>query len=155
MKNYQKLVVSILIPLVIGVLGSIFTSSSVNSWYLSLNKPFFNPPNFLFAFVWTTLFVLIGISFYLVWKNNFGNHKNMAIGVYSVQLFLNLLWSFLFFGLKTPFFALIEIILLWVVILTNIVVFHRISKPAGFLLIPYLVWVSFAAFLNYFIFILN
>lgn len=155
MKNYQKLIISILIPLLIGSLGSFFTSNSVDTWYKQLIKPSFNPPNWLFGPVWTILFILIGISFYLVWKQNFANRKNIAIGIYSVQLFLNLLWSLLFFGLKSPFLAFIEIVVLWIVILLNIIVFYRIKKEAGLLLVPYLVWVSFAGILNYFIFSLN
>ncbi|MDN5327892.1 MAG: translocator protein [Candidatus Woesearchaeota archaeon] len=153
--KYTKLIISILIPLVIGFLGSFFTNSSVNSWYTTLNKPSFNPPNWLFAPAWTILFILIGISFYLVWKENFGNKDKLVIGIYSIQLFLNLMWSFLFFGLKNPFLALIEIIVLWFVILANIIIFYRIKREAGLLLIPYILWVSFATVLNYFIFILN
>lgn len=155
MKNYQKFVVSLLVPLFIGFLGSFFTSSSVNTWYKQLDKPSFNPPEWLFAPVWTMLFILIGLSFYLVWKQNFGDRKNIAVGIYSIQLILNLFWSLLFFGLKSPFLAFIEIVLLWIVILSNIIVFYRINKDAGFLLIPYFIWVSFATVLNYFVFILN
>lgn len=155
MKNYQKLAVSILIPLLIGFLGGIITSSSVRSWYKTLNKPSFNPPNWLFSPVWTILFILIGISFYLVWKKNFGNNRNIAIGVFLFQIILNFLWSLLFFGLRNPLFALIEIVILWIVILINTITFYRISKVAGILLIPYLIWVSFATILNYFIFKLN
>ncbi len=155
MKKTIKLVISIIIPLAVGSLGSFFTSKSVDTWYLTLNKPSFNPPDWLFGPVWTTLFILIGFSFYLVWKNNFGKNKNIAISVYSLQLFLNLFWSFFFFVLKSPFLALIEIVILWFAILANIIIFYRISKPAAFLLLPYFLWVSFAAILNYSIFILN
>ncbi|MEM4359429.1 MAG: TspO/MBR family protein [Candidatus Bilamarchaeaceae archaeon] len=155
MKDYQKLAISVAIPLLCGFLGSFFTSSSVSTWYETLAKPAFNPPNWLFAPVWTLLFILIGISFYLVWKEDFGNRRTMAIGVYAVQLLLNLGWSFLFFGLKNPFLAFIEIIALWSAILINIAVFYKISKKAGLLLVPYLLWVSFASLLNYYVFLLN
>ncbi len=155
MEDYQKLAVSVLIPLLIGFLGSFFTSSSVESWYATLDKPSFNPPNWLFAPVWTTLFVLIGISFYLAWKKDFGKNKKAAIAVYSLQLLLNLFWSLLFFGLKNPLLALAELAVLWAAILANAVLFYRISTLAGLLLVPYLLWVSFAGILNYFIFALN
>lgn len=153
--NYIKLATSITIPLLIGFIGSFFTSSSVNNWYTTINKPAFNPPNWIFGPVWTILFILIGISFYLVWSLDFGNKKWLAIGIFSINLLLNLFWSLLFFGLRNPFLALIEIIILWMVILANIIVFYNISKTAGMLLIPYLLWVSFASILNYYIYLLN
>lgn len=153
--DYIKLIVSILIPLIVGFAGSFFTSSSINTWYSTINKPSFNPPNWLFAPVWTLLFILIGISFYLVWNKDFGNIKSWALLIYGANLALNLLWSLLFFGLRKPYLALIEIVILWFVILGNIIVFYRISRTAGLLLIPYLLWVTFASFLNYNIYILN
>ena len=153
--QYKKLIVSILVPLIFGFIGSIFTSSSVDTWYMSINKPSFNPPNWLFAPVWTLLFVLIGISFYLVWSKDFENNKSLALPIYGSNLILNLLWSLLFFGLKSPYLAFIEIIILWFVILGNIIVFYRTSKASGLMLIPYLLWVSFASVLNYYIYILN
>ena len=120
-----------------------------------LKKPSFNPPNWVFAPVWILLFVLIGLSFYFVWIKNFEKHVKTALLVYLIQLFLNLMWPLLFFGLQSPLMALIEIFILWLVIFANIIVFHRISKKAGFLLIPYLLWVAFAMILNLNIFILN
>lgn len=153
--QYKKLTISILIPLIVGLLGSIFTSSSVDNWYISLNKPSFNPPSYLFAPVWTVLFVLIGISFYFVWSKDFGSNKLLTLGIYGLDLLLNLCWSVLFFGLRNPFLAFVEIIILWFIILINIIVFYRISKTSGLMLIPYLLWVSFASILNYSIFILN
>ena len=155
MKKIFKLLISIFIPLIIGFLGSFFTSSSVNTWFLTLNKPFFNPPSFLFAPVWTTLYIMIGLSFYLVWSKNFGKEKQKVIGIYFLQLFLNLLWSLSFFGLQSPLLGLINIIVLWLVILANIILFFRVSKKASYLLVPYLLWVSFATILNFSIFILN
>ncbi|MGB9748714.1 MAG: TspO/MBR family protein [Candidatus Woesearchaeota archaeon] len=154
-----RFIISILIPLIIGFLGSIFTSKSVNSWYLALNKPFFNPPNWLFAPVWIILFVLIGISFYFAWDKNFGGNKKIrkavCLTVYSLQLFFNFLWSLLFFGLKNPLFAFAEIIFLWFLIIANIFVFYKVSKISAYLLVPYLLWVSFASLLNCYITILN
>jgi len=155
MNKYLKLAISILIPLAIGFLGSIATSGSVNTWYKTLNKPSFNPPSWVFGPVWTVLYILIGLSFYFVWTDNSGKQKKTAFIVYSFQLFFNLLWSFLFFGLRSPFAALIEIIALWIFIITNIIVFYKISNKAGLLLIPYLLWVTFATILNFSIYILN
>ncbi|HPD76898.1 MAG TPA: tryptophan-rich sensory protein [Spirochaetota bacterium] len=153
--NYIKLVISIAIPLFIGFIGSFFTSSSVDTWYKTLKKPDFNPPNWVFSPVWTLLFILIGLSFYIIWKNNFGGKKVLLLNIFFTQLFANLLWSLFFFGLRSPFLALIDIIVLWLAILVNIIVFYRVSKPAGILLVPYILWVSFAALLNFYLYILN
>ncbi|MBC8489997.1 MAG: tryptophan-rich sensory protein [Ignavibacteria bacterium] len=155
MKNTFKLIISILIPLIIGFLGSFFTASSVDSWYATINKPSFNPPGWIFAPVWTTLYILIGLSFYLVWMKNFGEERKKVIIVYSMQLLFNLLWSVLFFGLKSPLLGLIDIIILLSFIIANTIIFYKISKTAGYLLIPYLLWVSFASILNFSIFQLN
>ena len=155
MKNTFKLVISVLIPLIIGFLGSFFTASSVDSWFTTINKPSFNPPGWIFAPVWTTLYILIGLSFYLVWRNNFGEARKKVISVYFMQLLFNLLWSVLFFGLKSPLLGLIDIIILLILIIANTIIFYKISKTAGYLLIPYLLWVSFASILNFSIFLLN
>ena len=155
MKKIFKLIISILIPLAIGFVGSFFTSSSVDNWYQTIAKPQFNPPNFVFAPVWTILFILIGLSFYFVWTKNFAKQKNKAIGIFSIQLFLNLLWSLLFFGLQNPLFGFLDIVLLEIVIIFNIKIFYKINKISAYLLIPYLIWVSFALILNASIVILN
>jgi benzodiazapine receptor len=119
-----------------------------------LNKPFFNPPHWLFGPVWITLYLLMGISLYLIWNND-GKDSKSALIVFSIQLGLNTLWSLLFFGLKNPLLAFIEIILLWLFIVLTILFFYQKSKTASFLLIPYLLWVSFASVLNFSIFYLN
>lgn len=155
MKNIFRLIISILIPLIIGFAGSFFTASSVDSWYATINKPSFNPPGWIFAPVWTTLYILIGLSFYLVWRNNFGEARKKVISIYFMQLIFNLLWSVLFFGLKSPLLGFIDIILLLIFIIANTIIFYKISKTAGYLLIPYLLWVSFASILNFSIFLLN
>jgi len=155
MKNLYKLIVSLVIPLIVGYFGSLFTSKSVNSWYLALKKPSFNPPNWIFAPVWTFLFILMGLSFYLIWRKGYSREKRSAFFVYFIQLFLNLLWSIFFFGLKNPFLGLLDIVLLLIFILINIYLFYRISKVSAYLLLPYLLWVSFASILNFSIFILN
>ncbi|MDD2225128.1 MAG: tryptophan-rich sensory protein [Candidatus Shapirobacteria bacterium] len=148
--NLSKFVFCILITEGAGVIGSIATFSSVKTWYLTdLIKPSFNPPSWIFGPVWTLLFFLIGTALYLVWtkKNN--------LFWFWVQLFLNILWSFLFFGLHSPLFALFEIVLLWFAILITIIKFWSFNKNAGILLLPYLAWVSFASFLNFSIARLN
>ena len=153
-KWVSRLLIAILICQFAGIIGSVFTTPSIPTWYAGINKPDFNPPNWLFAPVWTTLFFLMGISLYLVWEKGIKTSR-LAVYVFSAQLILNIIWSLLFFGLQNPFFAFIEIIILWVAILATILLFYRISKKAAILLIPYIAWVSFAAFLNYSIWILN
>jgi len=144
-----KLVVSIVICQLAGFIGSLLTTPSISTWYASLNKPSFNPPNWVFAPVWTTLFVLMGISVYLVWNQGLQNAPvKRALIIFLVQLGLNVFWSFLFFKLQSPTYAFMEITVLWIAIALTIVAFFRISRPAAFLLIPSIVWVSFAAVLN-------
>lgn len=139
-----------------GVIGSIFTTTGPDSWYASIAKPPFNPPGFLFAPVWTTLYIMMGISLYLVWMEGLSGKKvNTAIIFFGIQLGLNTLWSFFFFGLQSPFLGLAEIIILWAFIAGTIFFFHRISRPASWLLIPYIIWVTFATFLTYTIWTLN
>lgn len=157
MKKIIKLLISIIICQLAGGIGSIFTSSSVKTWYLTISKPSFNPPNWVFAPAWTTLFLLMGISLFLVWSRLAvaPKERRRAIIIFSVQLFFNILWSIAFFGLKSPLLGLIVIIILWILILLTIIKFFKISKPAGWLLIPYILWVSFATVLNFAILILN
>lgn len=157
-KQFQFIpfLVNILIPLVFGALGGWITVRSVHTWYPGLQKPSFNPPNWLFGPVWSTLFIVIGISAYLVWnKRDRILHFPRTVAIYFIQLILNLGWSFLFFYSHLIGAALIEIIALLLVILINGVVFYRINKTAGLLFIPYFLWVSFATVLTYNIFILN
>ncbi|MCZ4222146.1 TspO/MBR family protein [Pedobacter rhodius] len=149
-------IINIAITLGVGALGGWATAKSVQTWYPTLNKPSFNPPNWLFAPVWTTLYVLIGIAAYLVWiRRDKIVHFPRTVAVYLIQLILNLAWSFLFFYLHEIGFALAEIILLLTIIIINALVFYRINKWAGLIFIPYILWVSFATFLTYNIFILN
>lgn len=149
-------ILSILITLSIGALGGYATAQSVRAWYPLLNKPAFNPPNWLFAPVWTSLYVLIGIAAYLVWvKRDRIVHFPRTVAIYFIQLILNLAWSFIFFYLHEIGFALAEIIVLLAVIILNAMMFYKIDKWAGLLFIPYILWVSFASFLTYNLFILN
>ena len=155
-KQAGMLAASITVPLAAGFVGSLFTIPSIPTWYALLAKPSFTPPSWLFAPVWTLLYVLMGISFFLVWQKNFkGADRNTAIGVYALQLGLNILWSIAFFGWHSPFAGLIVIALLWLSIAATIAVFYRVSKNAAWLLLPYILWVSFASLLNYSVWILN
>ena len=143
-KTTVRFIVSIFVCLAAGLVGSIFTTPAIPGWYATLQKPSFSPPNFLFAPVWTTLYILMGISLALIL-----NKKNKtAIIFFVVQLVLNSLWSILFFGLKSPKLAFVEIIFLWLAILITILKFFKISKLAGWLFVPYLLWVSYASVLN-------
>ncbi len=148
--NFVNLSISIAIPLIFGFLGSIFTFQSVKTWYVTdLIKPNFNPPSWIFSPVWTTLFILMGISLYIA------RSKKINLKWFWIQLLLNLSWSIIFFGLKMPMLAFIEIVVLWLAILMNIKSFWSKSKSAAILLLPYLFWVSFASFLNFTIARLN
>lgn len=149
-------ILSIALTLSVGALGGWATVQSVKIWYPTLNKPSFNPPNWLFAPVWTSLYILIGIAAYLIWvKRNQVTHFPRTVAIYLIQLILNLAWSFIFFYLHEVGFALAEIILLLIIIIVNAITFYKIDRWAGFLFIPYILWVSFASFLTYNIFILN
>lgn len=154
MKKIQikKLLISLFLPLFAGFVGSYFTTPNIDAWYSTIVRPEIAPPDWIFAPVWTILYILMGISLYLVWTKKF---DKKAVFVFLVQLFLNSLWSILFFGLQNPFYGLIEIFFLWISILATIYFFYKISKKAAYLLVPYIVWVTFAAFLNYQIWMLN
>lgn len=179
MKNFIKLVMSIVVCELAGVIGSFYTMPAINGWYASVNKAPFNPPNWIFGPVWIVLFFLMGISLFLVWQKKWTvkvseaeagqktwnpissklwlgswREENVMI-VFVLQLALNILWSVIFFGLKMPGVAFFELIMLWFAIEYMIVNFYRVSKTAGLLQIPYLLWVSFAGVLNFFVWILN
>lgn len=151
--NFKILALSILIPQLAAIFGSIFTTPSINTWYASLNKPPITPPNWFFAPMWTTLFLLMGIALYFIWNNK--KKTKLALTLFGIQLCLNALWSLIFFGLQSPLFGLIEIIFLWFFILITIIEFRSIDKKAAYLLIPYLAWVTIATILNFSIVWLN
>ena len=155
MNKLWRLTLLIFICEAIGILGSVFTLSQIPTWYASLNKPFFNPPNFIFGPVWTTLYFLMGLSLFLVLEEKLKKHKNKIIILFSIQLLLNFIWSFIFFGLHNPIIAFINIAMLWGSIILLIYEFWKYSKVASLLLVPYLLWVSFASVLNLFIIVLN
>lgn len=157
MKTYSRILLCVVICLAVGYLSSITTQSSIKTWYPTIEKPVFNPPNWVFAPVWTMLFILMGIAAGRVWNQLETNKELVKKGLlfFGVQLALNALWSYLFFGLQNIFLALIEIILLWLVIYETYLIFKQIDKKASYLLLPYLAWVGFASILTASIFWLN
>jgi translocator protein len=156
MKDLPKLIVSVISCEFVGFLGTPFTSFAIPTWYATLNKPFFAPPNWIFGPVWTLLYFLMGLAFYLIWKQGWQKKKVKDAGLFFLaQLALNFIWSPIFFGLKAPLLGLIVIIAMWVLILITMRKFYPLSKLASYLLVPYLLWVSFATLLNAAIVILN
>lgn len=149
------LVVSLMICFAAGGIGGLATTQGLDAWYETLDKPTWNPPNWVFAPVWTTLYGLMGTAVWLVWRGGVWNEVKSAVVLFTVQLVLNGLWSILFFGLQNPGGALIEIVALWLAIFATTILFFRRSMVAGGLMMPYLVWVSFASFLNFTIWNLN
>ena len=156
MNNVLKLIIAICLPLLIGFTSSYFTVSEIGSWYQTIQKPSWNPPNWIFGPVWTTLYILMGIAFFLIWKSNVaGKIKRKSVILFAIQLVLNFFWSFIFFDQHQIGIAFIEILFLWLMILFTIFAFAPISKAAAWLLVPYVSWVSFAAILNFTIWKLN
>ncbi|MBS3818024.1 tryptophan-rich sensory protein [bacterium] len=155
-KKILILIGFILLSQLAGLIGSLFTAPSVDTWYTTLQKPSFTPPGWLFAPVWTTLYILMGISAFIVWRKGWKNPLvKWALGIFLFQLILNALWSVLFFGLKQPLIAFGEIVLLWLAVGVMIFNFHKVSRWAAYLQFPYILWVTFAALLNGFLWILN
>lgn len=155
-QNWPKLLISLVIGQSAGLIGSFFTTPQIFGWYSTLSKPSFNPPNWIFGPVWTLLYVLMGISLYLVWQGSGeAKLKQAAIVAFVGQLILNIFWSICFFGFQQPLLALVEIVALALSIILTIYLFYRLNKKAAYLLIPYILWVSFAAVLNFAIWYLN
>jgi len=156
MSNTLKLIIAIIIPVAVGAVSGFFTNSEIPGWYQTINKPTWNPPSWLFGPVWTTLYILMGIALFLVWKSDASQSvKKTAIILFAAQLVLNFFWSFIFFNQHQIGWAVVEIITMWVFILLTIFAFAPISKIAAWLLVPYISWVSFATILNYTIWKLN
>ena len=154
--NYKRLIISLALPQSAGLVGSFFTTSAIPTWYATLQKPSFSPPNWIFGPVWILLYILMGISIYLIWQRIEENKKiRGAMWLFWVHLFFNAIWSIIFFGLHNPGLAFINIIIIWILIIVLMFKFWPINKWATYLLIPYLLWVSFASILNYFIWHLN
>jgi len=177
--DWIKLVVSLVIPQIAGWIGSLFTLPAINSWYSTLTKSSLTPPSWVFGPVWTILFLLMGIALFIVWKNGWKVQNQLLIGqnkswnpwtkrfwsgdwqkgniiaIFYIQLVLNVLWSYIFFGLHQPGLAFFELLALWFSILYLIINFYRVSKTAAWLLLPYILWVTFAGYLNWAIWIGN
>lgn len=156
-KSAVALVVAIVLPQLAGLLGAVATADSVSTWYVEeLNKPAFTPPGFVFPIVWPLLYLFMGIASWQIWKS-LEEHPlaGKALLLYGIQLLLNTLWSFLFFGLRMPGLAFAEILLLWVFIALTMIYFFKIRRSAGWLFVPYLIWVSFASVLNGTIWLMN
>ena len=154
--NWPKLIFAIVLCQAAGIIGSLFTFSSIPTWYAALTKPSFNPPSWVFGPVWTILYTLMGISLYLILSKGLKKKEvKIAVNLFVWQLIANSLWSIIFFGMKNIPLALIEIIVLLLLVFTTIQKFYKINKTAAYLLIPYFFWGSFATFLTYSIWILN
>jgi len=153
--DFKKLLFALIICQLAGLLGSFFNSFSIDTWYPTLIKPNITPPGWVFGVVWTILFIIMGISLYLVLMNKENKQYGMALYVFYFQLILNVFWSFFFFTLQNPLMAFIEILILLIVIFLNIIVFYKVNKVSAYLLIPYFLWVIFATILNYFFIVLN
>jgi benzodiazapine receptor len=144
-----KLIISIVACEGAGGIGAIFTTPAIPTWYAGLKKPTFTPPNSVFGPIWITLYLLMGVAVFLVWREGLGQEGvTIAFVIFWHQLVLNILWSVIFFGLKSLFGGMVIILLLWIAILINIITFFGVSPLAGWLLIPYIIWVSIAANLN-------
>ena len=156
MTKIGRLICSVSVCLLIGFLGSFTTRDSVTTWYADLSRPSFTPPDWTFGIVWPILYVMMGISAFLIWNMGFNKTEvKVALGIFGLQIILNGLWTPIFFGLHLIGLALVEIILMWAAILLTIISFWKVSKPAALLLLPYIFWVSFAIVLNASLFILN
>ncbi len=154
-KNTHALLLSVGITLLIGMIGGLVTASSVGSWFVEINKPSWNPPNWIFGPVWTSLYIMMGIAIFLVWLKRKQQSIKLVMGLYIIQLLLNMLWSLLFFGLQNPQLAFFEVVVLLFAIVLTTLHFWKISKSAALLMIPYILWVSFATVLNFSIWQLN
>jgi translocator protein len=139
-----------------GLIGTVFTINSIPTWYAALIKPSFNPPAWLFAPVWTVLYLLMGVSAYLIYEKGIKNRDvRVALYIFAVQLVLNVLWTAAFFGLRSITLGLVAIILLWCAIAVATIAFYRIRRSAGWIMLPYILWVTIAMVLNYYLLILN
>lgn len=156
MNNTIKFIISIFAPLIVGGLSGFFTTNSISGWYTTLQKPSFNPPNWIFGPVWTLLYIMMGIALFVIWKSEADSVlKKQALILFAAQLAVNFCWSFLFFYCESPSWALLDIIVMWVLIVMNIFSFGKISSFAAWMLVPYISWVSFAMLLNFAIWRMN
>jgi tryptophan-rich sensory protein len=154
-KDIVKLVLSLGVCQVAALIGTVFTVSSIPDWYAALNKPFFNPPDWLFAPAWTILYILMGLALYLIWRAPKVKHTNEALMLFGAQLTFNVIWSIVFFGFKSIMGGVLSIIILLLLILLTIFQFYKVDKNAAYLMMPYLLWVGFATILNVSILLMN
>lgn len=156
MNNTLKFIISIFTPLIVGGLSGFFTTNSIAGWYTTLQKPSFNPPNWIFGPVWTLLYIMMGIALFVIWKSEAESVlKKQALVLFAAQLAVNFCWSLLFFYCESPAWALLDIIVMWLLILMTIFSFGKISSFAAWMLVPYISWVSFAMLLNFAIWRMN
>lgn len=154
--NFIGVVIAVLICQASGLVGSMFTIKAIPTWYAALEKPSFNPPNWIFGPVWTTLYTMMGISLFLVWRARSENSEShLSLKIFATQLILNAIWTPVFFGMKQLLVAFVIIALLWVAIIATIISFRKHSQVAAALLVPYLLWVSFATLLNFSLWLMN
>ncbi len=154
--NIVKLVVCCAVPFLVGLRGEPFITEVRDNWYANLHKPFFNPPDWVFAPVWMTLYVMMGVSSFLIWRKGLDDKPvRIAMLWYVIQIILNAIWTPLFFGLQSPLLGLIDIVPLLAAIIVTIILFYKISRLAGLLLVPYMAWVTFAVIINASVYILN
>lgn len=153
--NFKSLFKNLAIPLLVGLVSGFFTRGGVEEFSRTAVKPFFMPPGWLFPVVWTLLYILMGISAYIIENENTDLSKSRAAFFYYIQLFFNFCWSFIFFNMQAYLFAFVWIIILWLLIIATTLEFYKISKAASYLMIPYVIWVTFAAVLNFSVYLLN
>ena len=153
--HYIRLIASLIICQLAGFVGAVFTTPAIPGWYAALEKPTINPPNWIFSPVWIFLYLLMGITLYILWQNLPKPEARIALVFFAIQMVLNILWSVIFFGLKLPMVAFLEIIILWVFILLTMIKSSKVSRTSVYLLLPYILWVNFAAVLNFFLWRLN
>lgn len=149
------LIVSMVICFAASAVGALFTTPQIDGWYATLDRPGFAPPNWVFGPVWTILYAMMAVAVWMIWKTERSRSRVVPLTLFAIQLILNVFWSVLFFGMQNPFLAFLEIILLWILILSTILSFTQYSKPAAFLMVPYWLWVTFAMVLNYGFWTLN
>ncbi|WP_116344377.1 TspO/MBR family protein [Blastopirellula marina] len=149
------LLAAVALCVAVGIVGALFTTPQIPTWYAGIDKPSWTPPSWIFGPVWTTLYVMMGVAAWLVWRRRPWSAVWPALLLFGIQLILNAIWSPLFFGLESPLLGLIDIVLLWLMIGVTIYCFARLSLGGALLLVPYLLWVSYAACLNFAIWRLN
>lgn len=155
-RKIVQFIISLILCQGAGLIGTVFTVGAIQNWYVYLNKPGFSPPNWIFGPVWTVLYTLMAVALFAVWQTGLNNRRTkIAFWIFIIHLGVNALWSILFFGLRNPAMALIDITMLWILVAVSMFLFYKIRKATLWLLLPYLVWVTFAIFLNFYIWKLN